>query len=157
MVNLPTEGSILLRSVRYERTLKVWSMISYGYMGGAMIEFRSGKSHDLNMSERMLVISLCSYANNEGVCWPSHKELVRVTGGSLSTIKRLLKSLSEKGYISIRQRRSEAGDLTTCLYQINIQKTEPKINQKVVPLRPGKTTEEKLFDVSWCDELTESR
>lgn len=129
-------------------------MISYGYVGGAMIEFRSEKSHDLNMSERMLVIALCGYANNDGLCWPSHKELSRVSGGSVSTIKRLLKSLSEKGYISIEQRRDKAGDLTTCLYQINIQKAEPKNNQKVVSFSHNKhrTTEEKLFDMSWCDD-----
>ena len=119
-----------------------------------MIEFRSEKAHDLNMSERMLVISLCSYANKDGFCWPSHKELSRVSGGSVSTVKRLLKSLEDKGYITIEQRRDSAGDLTTCLYRINIRKSEPKTDRKVVSFSHTKrrTTEDKLFDCSWDSE-----
>lgn len=124
-------------------------MISYGYLGGIMIEFRSQKAHDLNMSERMLVITLCSFANSEGECFPSHKELARVSGGSVATIKRLLKSLQDKGYIIIENRRSKHGDLTTSLYRINIQKAEPKTDRKVVNISGHRTTAEKLFDRSW--------
>lgn len=142
---------MIVPSVQYELTRT--TMISYGYVGGAMIDFRSDKAHDLNMSERMLMIAVCSYANNDGFCWPSHKELSRVSGGSVSTVKRLLKSLELKGYISIQQRRDTAGDLTTCLYKINIKKAEPVTDNKVVSMNNHKTrtTEERLFDVSWSD------
>ncbi|MCF1437223.1 MAG: helix-turn-helix domain-containing protein [Shewanella sp.] len=131
-------------------------MISYGYLGGAMIGFRSDKAHDLNMSERMLVIALCSYANKDGKCWPTRKELARVTGGSLATVKRLLKVLEKKGYISIFQRQNEKGEFTSNLYHINIEKHVPKdktVEDKVVSISSHQTTEEKLFDRSWADHI----
>lgn len=129
-------------------------MISFSYLGGAMISFRSDKAHDLNMSERMLVMTLCSFANKDGECWPTRKELARVTGGSLATIKRLLKALSDKGYIVITHRKTDSGDFTSNFYKLNIEKHEPVTNNNVTSMDAKRktTTLDKLFDRSWADD-----
>lgn len=130
-------------------------MISYGYTGGAMIIFRTDRAMDLSMAERMVMISLCSFADNDGKCWPSLATLAKVSGGSIATVRRSIKTLSNKKYITIKHRRGEKGDHTTNLYQINIEKKVPKNTGKVVSLNGYKTTEEKLFDRAWDIDIAE--
>ena len=119
-------------------------MFSYGYVGGAMILFDAVKAVDLKATERIVIIALCRYANKEGKCWPSQKAIAEYAGLGLTATKSALKSLQSKGYISITQRRSEKGDLTSCMYQLNIEKQAPKTSNpddKVV--RIHRTTEGK--------------
>lgn len=127
-------------------------MISYGYTGAAMIMFRSQKAHDLNGIQRHVLIMLASYAGNNGLCWPSHKELAKVCGYGVTAIKRNLKIIEELGYITVTKRKNDKGELETNLYLINLEKTAPVKKSKVVSMKDYKTTEEKLFDRSWDED-----
>lgn len=125
-------------------------MISFAYTGGAMIIFRTDRVNDLNATERMVMISLCSYADNTGRCWPSHNEIARTSGASVASVKRCLSKLSKLGYIEVSNRGDGKGRITTNMYQINIEKSVPvQRTDKVVPMRGHQTTEEKLFDRTW--------
>lgn len=106
---------------------------------------------DLSGSQRWTLVILSSYADENGECWPSQKELAEVTGFSRNTIGTNLRILKEKGYISSQQRIDKDGDLTTNLYTINAEKVPPQQRKSnVIPIR--QTTEEKLTDRFWDKE-----
>ena len=133
-------------------------MISFAYTGGAMIIFRTDRVNDLTAIERMVMISLCSYADDSGQCWPSHNEIARTAGTSVASVKRSLAKLVDRKYIKIFNRGDETGRKTTNIYQINIEKSVPvKRSDKVVPLRKAQTTEEKLFDRTWDVDIADSQ
>ena len=117
-----------------------------------MIQLRLRKLKDLKAGPRYLLLTLCSYANDQGDCWPSQKDLADVTGFSLRTINSHLKELCQKGYIESQKRMNASGDLDTCLYSIKFDVLpERRKKSNVVAMKP-KTTREKLTDRTWDDE-----
>lgn len=123
-------------------------MISYKFTGAVMNRLRDKQPCDLSTTERMVLIVLCSFANEKGTCYPSHREIARVSGGAVSTVKRALKKLEDKQYVTVQQQRKEEGDLTSNLYTINQEKIPPilKVFQEA-----GQTMEEKMDDRTWAE------
>lgn len=60
---------------------------------------------------------LCSYADEDGICFPSRATLARNTGCSVKTIDRAIESLCEAGLLK-KTTRSSGGKNLTNLYQI---------------------------------------
>lgn len=97
------------------------------------------KLEELSGVELGLYIWLCSFANNEGECFPARKTLAKKLGISLSTLIRATKTLSSLGLITKTQRK-EGNEIKSNLYHINIlndEKTSPGV---VGDTTPGVTT-----------------
>lgn len=73
--------------------------------------------HSIRPTAYAVLGALCSYANEQGSCWPSIDSLSKRTGISRRTIIRSLKKLCEVGLIS-RLQRYASGGRTSDLYQI---------------------------------------
>lgn len=54
---------------------------------------------DLNSYEKIIYIVLLKYSNEESYCFPSYKTISEGAGCSLSTVKKTIKSLEDKGLI----------------------------------------------------------
>tara|TARA_R110002126_G_scaffold75958_2_gene189530 strand:+ start:153 stop:785 length:633 start_codon:yes stop_codon:yes gene_type:complete len=76
-----------------------------------------------NGTNKLVLLSLSNYADDNNTCFPSFKTLVKITELSRSTIIRSLKDLEVKGFISIQERFQDINDSkrqTSNLYTLNI-------------------------------------
>lgn len=64
------------------------------------------------------LIALCSYSDIYGVCWPSQRNLARITGRGERTILRHLNWLETNGWITRSKRYRSDGSISSCLYMI---------------------------------------
>lgn len=53
---------------------------------------------DIGSTEKMVLMSLCDHANDEGVCWPAVATICRKTSKSERTVQVALKWLYDNGY-----------------------------------------------------------
>lgn len=94
-----------------------WNDVPYTSM--ELVRAVTRKHPDLSMNEKSVLKALLERIDPAGRCWPSYKTIASDTGSSISVVKRTLKSLREKEYISSskkdRSRRS-------CTYQVAILK-----------------------------------
>lgn len=109
-----------------------------------MIFLRIDKVTDLSTAQRIVMIGVCSYANEQGISTPSHKDLCQFTGASVSSVKRALSVLEHKNYLSIVRRRYDDGGKMSNLYQINLAKTADKPDGRVVNIDDWQQ-DQKLF------------
>lgn len=56
---------------------------------------------DIGSTEKMVLMSLCDFANDQGVCWPSVATICRKTSKSERTVQTALKWLRDNGYFSV--------------------------------------------------------
>ena len=74
---------------------------------------------------KWLLVTLCDYANEEGICWPSTFTLAHKTGMSRATVARKLNLLEAAGYI----RRQELGKV----YKVLVSQSETALSQADTP------------------------
>jgi hypothetical protein len=80
-----------------------------------------GKNLKLTPGERLCLIALAVYFNEKkGEAWPLHSHLENDTGLSVANINKRLKSLSDKGYISINKRYDKVQKMTRNYYTIHL-------------------------------------
>jgi hypothetical protein len=53
------------------------------------------------VGKKLLMFTLATYCDLDGICWPSNRTLAAGTGMSESTIKRMLRALHEEGELQI--------------------------------------------------------
>ena len=66
--------------------------------------------------EKMVYMSLCTYAFQKNNCYPSHSTLAENLGINRRTIIRTIKSLEEKGAIIVIKRKFQSNRKTSNLY-----------------------------------------
>lgn len=59
-------------------------------------------------TEKMVLMCLCDYSNDDGVCWPSIDTLCRKTSKSERTVQSALKWLASNGYFTFRDGEHKA-------------------------------------------------
>ena len=74
---------------------------------------------------KWLLVTLCDYANDEGICWPSTFTLAHKTGMRRATVARKLNFLESAGYI----RRQELGKV----YKVLVSQSETALSQTDTP------------------------
>lgn len=74
-------------------------------------------------SEKLLLMTLANYANEDGESWYSQERLSYDTEIPERTLRRKLQSLSEKGYIEVTPRRRTDGTKTTSLIRLLASQT----------------------------------
>ncbi len=75
---------------------------------------------------KLIILCLADFANDDGQCWPSVSTVARKSGVSVSTVKSIIKSLVEEGWLS-RKSRSKIGTdgrrvADSNLYTLNVAK-----------------------------------
>lgn len=55
----------------------------------------------IGSTEKMVLMSLCDFANEQGVCWPSVATICRKTSKSERTVQTALKWLKDNGYFTV--------------------------------------------------------
>jgi hypothetical protein len=51
--------------------------------------------------KKFLLLTLATYCDGKGICWPSNRSLIRATGTSERTIQRMLKKLEADGELKV--------------------------------------------------------
>jgi len=72
---------------------------------------------DIGSTEKMVLMSLCDFANEQGTCWPSVATICRKTSKSERTVQTALKWLKDNGYFEINGYHKQ-----TPLYELDAAK-----------------------------------
>jgi Helix-turn-helix domain len=72
---------------------------------------------DIGSTEKMVLMSLCDFANESGVCWPSVATICRKTSKSERTVQMALKWLKDNGFYEVNGYHKQ-----TPLYELNPRK-----------------------------------
>lgn len=94
---------------------------------------------DLDADGFAVLAALATFANENGVCWPSQSTLAAKLKRSRPTINRILQRLHDIGLVTIEHRRGRDGSRLSCLYQLRVAQTEedvPRAAGNQAPLRP---------------------
>lgn len=70
------------------------------------------------MKAQVTWLALCSYADDDGYCWPSVNTMSNLTGIGERTLKRGLEELIEKKFIKKEQRKKDDGSFTSNYYTL---------------------------------------
>lgn len=72
------------------------------------------RSPSISTSAKALYALLATWADAEGVCWPSNSVLAASLGCDVRTVHRLLGELQDRGVLIRTERQRENGSQTTC-------------------------------------------
>jgi hypothetical protein len=76
------------------------------------------KLQDLSMKAIVVWVTLCAYADNDGVCFPSKTTLSKLCGLGERTLSRGLEELKEKKWISWETRKKGDGSFLSNYYKL---------------------------------------
>jgi len=74
----------------------------------------------LSGNQKLVLLALADYANDDGVCYPSVKTISAKTGSSERTVKYIIKAFEIIGICSHEKRNRENGSRSSNLYNIKI-------------------------------------
>ncbi|MFC5357793.1 helix-turn-helix domain-containing protein [Azospirillum himalayense] len=77
---------------------------------------------DLEADGFAVLAALATYADEQGVCWPSQSTLAAKLKRSRPTINRILQRLDDMGLVSIEHRRGRDGSRLSCLYRLRVER-----------------------------------
>ena len=79
-----------------------------------MIEKKIIRHKELTIYHKMTFIALCSYANNDNICFPSYETIAGVVGCSRRKVIDIIKELVELGLI----KKHQTGNRSSNEYEI---------------------------------------
>ncbi|MBK3732526.1 MarR family transcriptional regulator [Azospirillum brasilense] len=77
---------------------------------------------DLEADGFAVLAALATYADEQGVCWPSQSTLAAKLKRSRPTINRILQRLDDMGLVRIEHRRGRDGSRLSCLYRLRVER-----------------------------------
>ena len=80
---------------------------------------------ELSHRAKSVYMYLKDRSDAEGKCWPSQKTIAAGLNLSISTVKRALAELEQKGYVTHAQRFRANGGKTSNLYRVVENKNPP--------------------------------
>jgi len=86
---------------------------------------------DLKSGQKLLLIALANYADEDGACWPSIKTLMRITGMCNRSVIDNLSNLTQKGIIEKRARGVFGGGRKSNIYVLKVNESEDSALTKV--------------------------
>jgi predicted transcriptional regulator len=98
------------------------------------IELLSGKPTEL----QTIFMWICSYANDEGQCFPSRKALASKCAITVKTLDKYMEQLIEFGLIEKTHRKKEGTkENTSNLYQVLLPDIQPSVNEDPTGSHPN--------------------
>lgn len=82
--------------------------------------------------QKAVVVALADMADEAGTCFPGHDRISSMTGWSVSTVARALKTLESSGLISREHRQGAYGYRTSDRYRLHLEVDAPKIQPVTV-------------------------
>lgn len=82
---------------------------------------------------KLVLLALANYADEDGICYPSVKRLVAMTGLSERAVRYALQALVDGGAIDREQRRRENGTRTSDEYRLHIPAAQVAASQAARP------------------------
>ncbi|HEY0835932.1 MAG TPA: helix-turn-helix domain-containing protein [Azospirillum sp.] len=73
---------------------------------------------ELDADGLAVLAALATFADEQGVCWPSQSTLAAKLKRSRPTINRILQRLDDMGLVAIEHRRARDGGRLSCLYRL---------------------------------------
>lgn len=89
---------------------------------------------DLPMAQKFVLVALADMADEKETCYPGQERLASMTGTSVSTVRRAVKSLEECGAITRQARGLAGGGRTSDRYFLNT-------NQPICTVRGNRSSE----------------
>lgn len=89
---------------------------------------------DLPMAQKFVLVALADMADEKETCYPGQERLAKMTGTSVSTVRRAVKTLEESGAISRQARGIAGGGRTSDRYFLNT-------NQPICTVRGNRSSE----------------
>ncbi len=77
---------------------------------------------DLDADGFAVLAALATFADEQGVCWPSQSTLASKLKRSRPTINRILQRLDDIGLVAIEHRRGRDGSRLSCLYRLRVER-----------------------------------
>ncbi|MBB3265154.1 biotin operon repressor [Azospirillum sp. OGB3] len=90
---------------------------------------------DLDADGFAVLAALATFADENGVCWPSQSTLAAKLKRSRPTINRILQRLDDIGLVGIEHRRGRDGSRLSCLYRLRITRNEAEAQPQIRPVR----------------------
>lgn len=92
------------------------------------------KLDGLKTEAQVLFMWICSYANDDGTCYPSRKSLSNKCGFTVKTVDKYMTVLIENGLISKTIRKKEnSNENISNLYQVELPDTLPSVLESTYP------------------------
>lgn len=82
-------------------------------------------STDFTGYEKLVWISIKRYKMTHKTCWPSHKKIASNTGWSVTTVKKAIKGLENKGMLISERKPNHRSNVYT-IVEISGRRTETK-------------------------------
>lgn len=90
---------------------------------------------DLDADGFAILAALATFADEQGICWPSQSTLAAKLKRSRPTINRILQRLEDIGLVRIEHRRGRDGSRLSCLYRLCVDHDGNRTAEEA--LRPG--------------------
>ncbi|CAO3439355.1 helix-turn-helix domain-containing protein [Azospirillum argentinense] len=90
---------------------------------------------DLDADGFAVLAALATFADENGVCWPSQSTLAAKLKRSRPTINRILQRLDDMGLVGIEHRRGRDGSRLSCLYRLRIAQDGAATQPQLRPVR----------------------
>ena len=75
-------------------------------------------SQPLSGNEKVVLLALADFADDDGVCWPAIPKLAEKAYLSARTIQRIILTLSDQGYLFFERREATNGRPTSNMYRL---------------------------------------
>lgn len=72
------------------------------------VRFAFDNALDVSGSELLVLVALCEWANEDGLCWPSHDSIAKRARVSRRQVIRLVQSLVGRGLVEVDERRQRS-------------------------------------------------
>jgi hypothetical protein len=77
-------------------------------------------SQPLSGNEKVVLLALADFSNDDGECWPSIPKIAEKSYLSVRTVQRIIIELSDQRYISFVKRSADNGRPISSVYQLHI-------------------------------------
>lgn len=98
----------------------------------------------LTPSEKLVLLTLSDYADDENKCWPKQETLATRTGLTRPTIALKMKALEKRKLIT-RQHRQHSSDMTFLHIETTNEKTKTKTQRKTRKFQPPTLDDVKAY------------
>lgn len=89
--------------------------------GFTQIPNRIARDSSLDPYAKTVLLVLTSYADERGECWPSLATIAKNASCSRRKVIYALKTLSQRGLVTIQRRKSSDGDADSNLYRVHLK------------------------------------
>ena len=101
----------------------------------------------LKPTEKLVLVILANYADENGSCYPSHRHLADIVGlKDHKGIQRIIKDFSDKGILSIEKRFTRSGGQTSNRYHLTLNPTPHRLETPQASVSAPPNTKEDTKD-----------